>query len=198
MQYFTLYGYNSCAQGLSLARDLKMSQYTKLPPRVTLFVQSLGTIIGAILQLIIMKSVISAQRELLLDTQGSNIWSGQQVQSFNSQAVSWGALAKVRPAFSDLVRWRSMSDGVGRKAVALCLDASSPARTSSSDAALRLPCSTCTAPTRPTASFPSPSSSVSPSPSPSTLRTSSGPSASDLSHPLPSRSLADVCTLSAG
>jgi len=71
-----------------------MSQYTKLPPRVTLFVQSLGTVIGAILQLIIMKSVISAQRELLLDTQGSNIWSGQQVQSFNSQAVSWGALAK--------------------------------------------------------------------------------------------------------
>jgi len=26
--------------------------------------------------------------------QGSNIWSGQQVQSFNSQAVAWGALAK--------------------------------------------------------------------------------------------------------
>ncbi|BGP50986.1 hypothetical protein JCM10450v2_006912 [Rhodotorula kratochvilovae] len=92
--YFTLYGYNSCAQGLSLARDLKMSQYTKLPPRTTLWVQSVGTVIGAILQLVIMKSVISAQRELLLDVQGSNIWSGQQVQSFNSQAVSWGALAK--------------------------------------------------------------------------------------------------------
>ncbi|GAA5886511.1 hypothetical protein JCM6882_001666 [Rhodosporidiobolus microsporus] len=92
--YFTLYGYNSTAQGLGLARDLKMAQYTKLPPRVTLFVQSLGTVVGAILQLVIMKSVISAQREILLDVQGSNIWSGQQVQSFNSQAVSWGALAK--------------------------------------------------------------------------------------------------------
>lgn len=41
-----------------------------------------------------MKSVINNQREILLDVQGSNIWSGQQVQSFNSQAVSWGALAK--------------------------------------------------------------------------------------------------------
>ncbi|GAA5835259.1 hypothetical protein JCM11251_006662 [Rhodosporidiobolus azoricus] len=92
--YFTLYGYNSSAQGLSLARDLKMAQYTKLPPRVTLWVQSLGTVVGAILQLVILKTVISAQRELLLDTQGSNIWSGQQVQSFNSQAVAWGALAK--------------------------------------------------------------------------------------------------------
>lgn len=54
----------------------------------------IGTVVGAILQLIIMKDVINAQRPLLLSTQGSNIWSGQQVQSFNSQAVSWGALAK--------------------------------------------------------------------------------------------------------
>ncbi|BGP27035.1 hypothetical protein JCM10295v2_005997 [Rhodotorula toruloides] len=92
--YFTLYGYNSCAQGLGLARDLKLAQYTKVPPRTTLWVQSLGTVVGAILQLIIMKSVIHNQREILLDIQGSNIWSGQQVQSFNSQAVSWGALAK--------------------------------------------------------------------------------------------------------
>jgi hypothetical protein len=69
--YFTLYGYNSTAQGLALARDLKMAQYTKLPPRTTLWAQSLGTVVGAILQLVIMKSVISAQRELLLDTQGA-------------------------------------------------------------------------------------------------------------------------------
>ncbi|GAA5887704.1 hypothetical protein JCM6882_001503 [Rhodosporidiobolus microsporus] len=92
--YFTLYGYNSTAQGLALARDLKMAQYTKLPPRSTLWVQTLGTIVGAILQLVILKSVVSAQREILLDVQGSNIWSGQQVQSFNSQAIAWGALAK--------------------------------------------------------------------------------------------------------
>ncbi|GAA6030931.1 hypothetical protein JCM8097_008943 [Rhodosporidiobolus ruineniae] len=91
---FTLYGYNSTAQGLSLARDLKLAQYTKLPPRTTLWVQSLGTVVGAILQLVIMKQVISNQREILLDVQGSNIWSGQQVQSFNSQAVAWGALAE--------------------------------------------------------------------------------------------------------
>ncbi|GAA5995294.1 hypothetical protein JCM5350_002071 [Sporobolomyces pararoseus] len=92
--YFTLYGYNSCAQALGLARDLKLGQYTKLPPRATFGVQCIGTVVGAILQLIIMKSVISSQREILLSVQGSNIWSGQQVQSFNSQAVAWGALAK--------------------------------------------------------------------------------------------------------
>ncbi|GAA6063037.1 hypothetical protein JCM10212_001016 [Sporobolomyces blumeae] len=92
--YFTLYGYNSCAQALGLARDLKLGQYTKLPPRATFGVQCIGTVVGAILQLIIMKSVISSQREILLSVQGSNIWSGQQVQSFNSQAVAWGALSK--------------------------------------------------------------------------------------------------------
>ncbi|BGP54983.1 hypothetical protein JCM8202v2_002571 [Rhodotorula sphaerocarpa] len=92
--FFTLYGYNSCAQGLSLARDLKLGQYTKLPPIANVIVQVIGTIIGALLQLVIMKQVVHNQRTILLDTQGSNVWSGQQVQSFNSQAVSWGALAK--------------------------------------------------------------------------------------------------------
>lgn len=82
--YFTLYGSNTVSQARGLTRDLKMGQYTKLPPRVTFIVQLAGTVVGAILQLIIMKSIISAQRPLLLSVQGSNIWSGQQVQSFNS------------------------------------------------------------------------------------------------------------------
>ncbi|GAA5984935.1 hypothetical protein JCM10908_002459 [Rhodotorula pacifica] len=92
--YFTLYGVNACSQGVAMAGDLKLGQYTKLPPIATLIVQVIGTLVGAILQLIIMKDVIKSHRELLLSTQGSNIWSGQQVQSFNSQAISWGALAK--------------------------------------------------------------------------------------------------------
>nr|AUB29454.1 oligopeptide transporter [Flammulina velutipes]QED11046.1 oligopeptide transporter 2 [Flammulina velutipes] len=90
--YFTLYGYNTLDQARGLIRDLKMGQYTKLPPRVTFTVQSLGTVIGGLLNYVIMKVVIDAQRELLLEVQGSNIWSGQQVQSFNSNAISWGAL----------------------------------------------------------------------------------------------------------
>ncbi|SCZ99587.1 BZ3500_MvSof-1268-A1-R1_Chr3-1g06126 [Microbotryum saponariae] len=93
--YFTLYGANSTSQALGLTRDLKMGQYTKLPPISTFVCQVVGTIVGAILQLIIMKSIISAQREILLSVQGTNIWSGQQVQSYyNSQAVAWGALAR--------------------------------------------------------------------------------------------------------
>ncbi|KAJ7177481.1 OPT oligopeptide transporter protein-domain-containing protein [Mycena crocata] len=94
--YFTLYGYNTLEQALGLLRDLKMlrQQYTKLPPRVTFAGQSLGAVVGGLINYVIMKVIISTYREILLDVQGSNIWSGQQVQSFNSDAVSWGALGK--------------------------------------------------------------------------------------------------------
>ncbi|KAF8920813.1 peptide transporter MTD1 [Mucidula mucida] len=90
--YFTLYGSNTLQQALGLIRDLKMGQYTKLPPRVTFAVQSCGAVVGGLLNYVIMKVIVSAHREILLDVQGDNVWSGQQVQSFNSDAVSWGAL----------------------------------------------------------------------------------------------------------
>ncbi|KIK66315.1 hypothetical protein GYMLUDRAFT_93594 [Collybiopsis luxurians FD-317 M1] len=92
--YFTLYAYNSTEQGRSMTRDLKMGQYTKLPPRVTFTMQSLGAVIGALLNYLIMKIVIASNREILLSVQGTNVWSGAAVQSFNSDAISWGALAK--------------------------------------------------------------------------------------------------------
>ncbi|KAF9031336.1 peptide transporter MTD1 [Hymenopellis radicata] len=90
--YFTLYGSNTLQQALGLIRDLKMGQYTKLPPRVTFAVQSCGAVVGGLLNYVIMKVIVTAHREILLDVQGDNVWSGQQVQSFNSDAVSWGAL----------------------------------------------------------------------------------------------------------
>ena len=40
-----------------------------------------------------MISVVDAQRTILLDPVGTNVWSGQYVQSTNSAAVTW-ALAK--------------------------------------------------------------------------------------------------------
>ncbi|KAG6917369.1 hypothetical protein DXG01_002834 [Tephrocybe rancida] len=93
--YFTLYGFNTLDQARGLIRDLKMGQYTKLPPRVTFTVQSVGAVVGGLLNYIIMKVIINSRREILLDIQGSNVWSGQQVQSFNSDAISWGALGNL-------------------------------------------------------------------------------------------------------
>ncbi|KAF9462816.1 peptide transporter MTD1 [Collybia nuda] len=93
--YFTLYGFNTLDQARGLIRDLKMGQYTKLPPRVTFAVQSLGAVVGGLLNYVIMKTIISSRRDILLDIQGSNVWSGQQVQTFNSDAISWGALGNI-------------------------------------------------------------------------------------------------------
>ncbi|KAG6827810.1 hypothetical protein H0H92_010388 [Tricholoma furcatifolium] len=85
--YFTLYGFNTLDQARGLIRDLKMGQYTKLPPRVTFTVQSVGAVVGGLLNYVIMKVIINSRREILLNVQGSNV-------SFNSDAISWGALGR--------------------------------------------------------------------------------------------------------
>ncbi|GAA6055417.1 hypothetical protein JCM3770_006982 [Rhodotorula araucariae] len=92
--YFTLYSSSSVTQGINMAVDLKLAQYTKIPPRTTLAMQVLGTVVGAILQLVLMKQIISSHFELLTDVQGNNFWSGQNVQAYNSDSVTWGALSK--------------------------------------------------------------------------------------------------------
>jgi OPT family small oligopeptide transporter len=91
--YFVLFGYNSVNQALLLMRDLKIAQYTKLPPRAAFTAQIIGTLLGSILNFTLMNSIIDNQREILLSVQGTNIWSGQQPQQYNSQAIAWGALS---------------------------------------------------------------------------------------------------------
>ena len=44
---------------------------------------------------VIMNSIIDNQWSILLSVQGTNIWSGQQPQQYNSQAVAWGGLRYV-------------------------------------------------------------------------------------------------------
>ncbi|KAJ6465562.1 OPT oligopeptide transporter [Mycena vitilis] len=92
--YFTMYGYQPVVQAYTLTQDLKIGQYTKLPPRATFAVQCAGSVIGGLLNFVIMKTVIAAHADVLRDVQGTNIWSGQQVQTFNSAAIAWGALGK--------------------------------------------------------------------------------------------------------
>lgn len=91
--YFVLYGYNTVSQAQLLLRDLKIAQYAKLPPRAAFTAQILGTLLGAVLNFIMMNSIIDNQREILLSIQGTNIWSGQQPQQYNSQAIAWGGLS---------------------------------------------------------------------------------------------------------
>ncbi|KXS98172.1 hypothetical protein AC578_6407 [Pseudocercospora eumusae] len=90
--YFSLYGYNALLQGNLLAQDLKLAQYGHLAPRVTFFVQMLGTLIGVVFNYIMANSIVTNQFEILRSVEGTNIWSGNQAQQFNAQAVTFGGL----------------------------------------------------------------------------------------------------------
>jgi len=92
--YFQLYSSVSLTQATSMLSDLKLGQYTKLPPRATFIVQIAGTMVGAVLNYVIMQIVVNNERTILLSNQGTRVWSGQQIQSFNANAVLWGALGK--------------------------------------------------------------------------------------------------------
>jgi len=69
--YFVLFSYNSVNQAQLLLRDLKIAQYTKLPPRAAFTAQIIGTLFGAILNFILMNSIIDNQRDILLSVQGT-------------------------------------------------------------------------------------------------------------------------------
>jgi len=94
--YFTLFGYNSVLQGISMVQDLKFVQYAKLPPRAIFSAQVTGTLIGAVVNYIMMMAITTNQRDILLSIQGTNVWSGQNIQQFTSQAIAWGVLATPR------------------------------------------------------------------------------------------------------
>ncbi|MCJ1411801.1 hypothetical protein MMC19_005893 [Ptychographa xylographoides] len=111
--YFTLFGYNSVVQGQLLLKDLKLAQYAKLPPRVTFTVQLVGTIIGAIFNYVMMVTIVTNQREILLSIEGTNIWSGQNVQQYNSQAIAWGALASHMFSVGARYQWVTLAFLVG-------------------------------------------------------------------------------------
>ncbi|KAK3316743.1 OPT superfamily oligopeptide transporter [Apodospora peruviana] len=87
---FTLYGSNALVQAIGMLSDLKLAQYAKLPPRAAFTAQILGTCVGAVLNWVMMNSIVENQRDILLSVEGTSIWSGQNVQTYNAQAVSWG------------------------------------------------------------------------------------------------------------
>ncbi|KAK0470542.1 oligopeptide transporter [Armillaria novae-zelandiae] len=91
--YFSMWSHDVVATSINLAGDLKIGQYTKVPPRVMFLTQVWGTILGAIVSYVVMISVVDKQREILTDPSGTAVWSGKTLQSLNSAAVTW-SLAK--------------------------------------------------------------------------------------------------------
>ncbi|KAF7558226.1 hypothetical protein G7Z17_g96 [Cylindrodendrum hubeiense] len=91
--YFASWSHQVILLAVNLSNWLKVGQYTKVPHRVMFGTQVYGTLLGAAFNYIVMTTIVSNQREILLDPVGNNVWSGSTIQSLNSQAITW-ALAK--------------------------------------------------------------------------------------------------------
>ena len=106
--YFTCYTWNSVQMGQILARDLKLAQYVHLSPRCTYTIQVVGCIIGALFNYIMMLTIVEAQAPILQSIQGTNIWSGQNIQQFNTLAIAW-AIAKDMFSVGGRYQWVTIS-----------------------------------------------------------------------------------------
>ncbi|KAF2674475.1 OPT superfamily oligopeptide transporter [Microthyrium microscopicum] len=90
--YFSTFGFNSLYQAKLMLKDLKLGQYVHLPPRCTFVMQIFGTVIGCLCSYLMMMKITTEKRDILLAIQGTNVWSGQMLQSANSAAIGWGGL----------------------------------------------------------------------------------------------------------
>lgn len=91
--YFAAWSHEVIGNAVNLSQDLKMGEYLKIPPRVMFLTQIYGTILGGFVNYAVMISIVTSQRELLVDSNGDSSWSGATIQSYNTNATSW-ALAK--------------------------------------------------------------------------------------------------------
>ncbi|GBE87677.1 predicted protein [Sparassis crispa] len=94
VMYVNLYGNSTAYQTLYMLQDLKLGQYTKLPPKATFAAQMAGSIVGSIFNYTMMISIVNANRAALLNPLGTRVWSGWNIQSVNSASVAMGALGK--------------------------------------------------------------------------------------------------------
>ncbi|KAF1986665.1 OPT superfamily oligopeptide transporter [Aulographum hederae CBS 113979] len=111
--YFVLFGYNSVSQAMLLLKDLKFAQYAHLSPRCTFTMQMVGTLIGSIFGYVMMDQITTNQREILLSIEGTNVWSGQVVQSYNSMAIAWGGLAREMFSVGGRYQWITLCYLIG-------------------------------------------------------------------------------------
>lgn len=91
--YFASWSHQVILLSVNLANWLKVGQYTKVPHRVMFATQVYGTLLGAGLNYAVMTTIVTNQRDILLDPKGNNVWSGSTMQTLNTQAITW-ALAK--------------------------------------------------------------------------------------------------------
>ncbi|TLS26885.1 hypothetical protein PpBr36_04127 [Pyricularia pennisetigena] len=87
--YFAAFSHNVILCTLNLSNDLKMGEYLKIPPRIMFLTQIYGTILGGFINYAVMISIVTGNKDLLVDGNGDAAWSGATIQSYNTNATSW-------------------------------------------------------------------------------------------------------------
>lgn len=95
------YGYMSCAQALDMIGDLKLAHYMKINPKHMFLAQLLGTVIGSIVNYMVVCVVLAPENgyRAFLDGSASDPtgqWDGRKVQIFRSASIIWGAVGPQR------------------------------------------------------------------------------------------------------
>ncbi|KAH0163161.1 OPT superfamily oligopeptide transporter, partial [Aureobasidium melanogenum] len=93
--YFTCFTYNTSSQATLLGKDLRLAQQNHISPRITFVLQITGCLVGGISNWVMMDSIVKNQAPILQSIQGTNIWSGQNVQQFNTLAIAWSIASKM-------------------------------------------------------------------------------------------------------
>ncbi|QBZ65136.1 hypothetical protein PoMZ_06841 [Pyricularia oryzae] len=76
--YFAAFSHNVINCTLNLSNDLKIGEYLKIPPRIIGFINYA-----------VMISIVTGNKDLLVNGNGDASWSGATIQSYNTNATSW-------------------------------------------------------------------------------------------------------------
>ncbi|KAA1073318.1 hypothetical protein PGT21_008224 [Puccinia graminis f. sp. tritici] len=92
--WFTMYGSTSVKQCVLMLKDLKLGTYMHLAPFSVVVAQLIGTITGGLVHVLVMFSIINAQREVLLMPNGNGIFTGMYLSVIASQSTGWGLFSQ--------------------------------------------------------------------------------------------------------
>ncbi|PLW54954.1 hypothetical protein PCANC_02698 [Puccinia coronata f. sp. avenae] len=88
--WFTMYGSTSVKQCVLMLKDLKLGTYMHLSPFSVVIAQLTGTVTGGLVHVVLMLSIVNAQREVLLMPNGNGIFTGMFLSIIASQSTAWG------------------------------------------------------------------------------------------------------------
>ncbi|PLW32748.1 hypothetical protein PCASD_12427 [Puccinia coronata f. sp. avenae] len=87
--WFTMYGSTSVKQCVLMLKDLKLGTYMHLSPFSVVIAQLTGTVTGGLVHVVLMLSIVNAQREVLLMPNGNGIFTVCRSWA-TSQSTAWG------------------------------------------------------------------------------------------------------------